>query len=248
MKTISKYISLTCLLTSTLCSANLHADTAPNSQAQKLAFTHIGYYMAFQYGLVYAKQYGQQISKYDEFNLLPTLGNFGANTMVRLSGGYNLNQNIAFEASFNDNGVSTQHRRSNYAATGVTIQNYAFNIYNLELTAVLKNSFKNAHTNIYTKFGLAYSYGVLDIDYNTTSFPGPTWNNLGKNYHNSFTASGIVPIWDVGIAWSANRYLALTLDYERSFNTIVGKGQFNDIKQSTLQPLNMFLVGANYTF
>lgn len=204
--------------------------------------------MAFQYGLVYSKEYGQQITKYDEFLLLPSLGNLGADTMMRLSLGYNYNPNISFEASLDDTGVETQHRRSNYLNLGITIQNYAFNIYNLELTTVLKNSFKDVHTNVYTKFGLAYSYGQMVIDYNTTAGFGPSWNNYGKTYHNSFTTSAIVPIWDVGIAWSANRYLAITFDYERSFKPIVGTGQFNDPKKSTLQPLNMFLIGANYAF
>ena len=248
MKTIYQHFRLTCLLSLILCSASSYADSAAPSEAAQLAFTHIGPYMSFQYGLVYSKEYGQQISKYDEFILLPSLGNFGADTMTRLSLGYNYNHNIGFEASFADTGVSTQHRRSNYLSTGITIQNYSFDIYNVELTTVLKNSFKAVHTNIYTKFGLAYSYGLLGIDYNTTALPGPSWNNFGKNYHNTFTTTAIVPIWDVGAAWSANRYLAFTIDYERSFKPIVGSGDFKDPKQSTLQPLNMFLIGAIYAF
>lgn len=223
-------------------------NSAPANQAEQLAFTRVGYYLAFQYGIVYSRKYGQIISNYDEYNLLPTIGNFGGDTMDRISVGYNYNHHIAFEAALSDTSVSTNHRRSNYLDTGVTIQDYAFNIYNFELNAVFKNSFENVHTNIYTKLGLAYSYGALDINYNTTSGLGPSWNNLQPKFNNSYTATAIVPIYDFGVAWSANRYLALTFDYERSFKPIIGSGKFGDPKNSTIQVLNMFLFGAYYNF
>lgn len=228
-----------------LLAAHSFADSASSRQAEQQGFTRKGYYIAFQYGVIYSKDYGHIITQYDEQDLLPTLG---ADTMDRISVGYNYLKNIAFEASFADTGVETQHRRADYLDTGIVIQNYAFNIYNLEFTTVIKNSFKDSHINVYTKLGFAYSFGHLVIDYHTTNGLGPSWNYFRQNFHQSYSASGIVPLYDVGLAWSANRYLAITLDYERSFKPIDNQGNFADPKDSTIQPMNMFLLGANYTF
>jgi hypothetical protein len=238
---ITTIILLTALMS---CIFPVNAD-AFFAKTQQCAFTRMGYYLAFQYGLVYSAHYGNEIKKYDEQDLLPVLG---VDTMPRISVGYNYNPNIAFEAAFSDTGVELNHRRNDYTDSGVTQQNYDFDIYNLEFLAVFKNSFASVNTNVYAKAGLAYSYGELNINYATTANLGPSWNDFNKQYHNSFTASAIVPIFDVGLAWSASRYLAITFDYERAFSPVIGNGQFNDPEQSKLQPLNMFLIGALYTF
>ncbi len=212
---------------------------------QQRAFTRLGTYMFFQYGGVYSGQYGEQITKYDNLSIQARLG---ADTMERFGFGYNVNPNLAFEAAFSDTGIEVNSRSGNILTSGATIQSYDFDIYNLEMAAVFKNSFNQLNSNIYAKFGFVYSYGDLGIQYDTTSGAGPSWNNYGKHYQGSFSTSAVAQMFDVGAAWSANRYLALTLDYERVFNPIIGRGQFSDPLKSKLQVLNMFLFGVAYKF
>jgi hypothetical protein len=213
--------------------------------AQQRAFTRVGSYIFFQYGVVYSSQYAEQINQY---NPLSVEAHIGADTMERFGFGYNVNPNLAFEAAFADTGIESNSRSGSFLSSNVTIQRYDYDVYNLEMAAVFKNGFNQLNTNVYAKFGLVYSYGDLGIQYDTTSSSGPSWNNRNPHYRGSFTASAVAPMFDAGVAWSASRYLALTLDYERVFNPVIGKGQFADPMKSKLQVLNMFLLGAVYKF
>jgi hypothetical protein len=214
-------------------------------QANVLAFTNIGPYIAYQYGAVYSPLYGNEVQQYSVQSLVSDLG---LDTASRISVGYNATTNIAFEISFDDTGVAMTQRNNDVVDSGFTQQSYEFDIYNLEFMGVLKNNFQNSNTNIYTKFGFAYSYGNLAINYTTTAGLGPSWNNYHTSYNNTFSSVALVPLFDVGAAWSANRYLAFTLDYERSFNPLLGEGNFHDPENSSLQPINMVFLGVLYSF
>jgi hypothetical protein len=223
----------------------LATNAMANDLAQQRAFTRAGSYIFFQYGVVHSEQYAEQISRYDNANLQARLG---ADTMERFGYGYNLNPNFALEAAFVDTGIEVNSRSGNFLLGGITIQRYDFDVYNLEAAAVFKNSFQQLNSNIYAKFGMVYSYGDLGIQYDTNSIFRPSWNPDSQHFQGSFKTSALSPMFDVGFAWSANRYLAFTLDYERVFNPVIGSGQFSDPLKSKLQVLNMFLVGVAYKF
>jgi len=229
------------------------AQAAPSIQVEdipnpNLAFTRPGPTFGFQLGLFYSDGYGAIVDNYATDGLLPT-GLFGVAAMTRFSLGYNYNQNIAVEFAFTDNGVDfNEHHNLQYVSENTT-QEYDFDVYNLESALILKNGFSGLNSEIHAKFGLAYTFGREIVSFHSSGGGvAPSWLNGQTQFQHEYGASGLAPLFGVGVAWSASQYLAYSFDYEHVFKPFLGQTDYNDPLQSTMQATNMWLLGILYHF
>lgn len=233
------------LLSITLIGATVIAYADSSTNADGLAYMRPGQSIFFQFGMFYSPEYGNIISRYDTYGLAPGLV-FGENTMTRMGYAYNFSNNLGVEVAFADNGVDFSGHRS--GSTSTTDQEYDFDLYNVEVAAVLKNGFADLNSEIHAKFGGAYTYGKQTVSYHTSTGTPPGWPPNSTQYYQQFHAQGIAPLFGVGFSWSANKYIAYAFDYEHVFKPVVGNASYGDPLDSSMQATNMWLLGVTYHF